>query len=130
MAKYSRKAICLGARNDTQNINNKILLIKHLNLIKYQSKKRLLAIRAAHLEVASTLDTDTCIHTLRRFLCRQGQVSSLRSDNATNFVGAERELREAHKGLNQNKIQSVMHQDGIEWNFNPPAGSHHGGVWE
>lgn len=48
----------------------------------------------------------------------------------TNFIRAERELREALDGLNQNKIQNAMLQQGIRWNFNPPAGSHHGGVWE
>ena len=89
-----------------------------------------MASRAVHLEVAYTLDTDSCIHALRRFICRRGQVSSLRSDNGTNFVGAERELREALNGLNQDKIQSAMLQRGIKWYFNPPAGSHHGGVWE
>lgn len=89
-----------------------------------------MASRAVHLEVAYTLDTDSYIHALRRFICRQGQVSFLRSDNGTNFIGAERELREALNGLNQNKIQSAMLQRGIKWYFNPPAGSHHGGVRE
>lgn len=89
-----------------------------------------MASRAVHLEVAFTLDTDSCIHALRRFICRQGHISSLRSDNGTNFIRAERELREALDGLNQNNIQNAMLQQGIRWNFNPPAGSHHGGVWE
>lgn len=89
-----------------------------------------MASRAIHLEVAHTLDTDSCIHALRRFICRRGQVSSVRSDNGTNFIGVERELREALNGLNQDKIQSAMLQLGIKWCFNPPAGSHHGGVWE
>lgn len=89
-----------------------------------------IASRAVHLEVAFTLDTDSCIHALRRFICRRGHVSSLSSDNGTNFIRAERELREALDGLNQNKIQNAMLQQGIRWNFNPLAGSHHGGVWE
>lgn len=32
-----------------------------------------MASRAIHLEVAHTLDTDSCIHALRRFICRRGQ---------------------------------------------------------
>lgn len=54
----------------------------------------------------------------------------LRSDNATNFIGAERELKEAIANLNQDKIQQALLQPGIRWSFNPPAGSHHGCVWE
>lgn len=89
-----------------------------------------MASRAVHLEVAYSLDTDSCINALRRFICKRGQVSHLRSDNGTNFVGAERELREALASLSHNRIEKAMAQRGIKWSFNPPAGSHHGGVWE
>lgn len=51
--------------------------------------------RAIHIEVASSLDTDSFINALRRFIARRGQVLEFRSDNGTNFVGAERELRKA-----------------------------------
>ncbi|KAK0145451.1 hypothetical protein N1851_015639 [Merluccius polli] len=61
---------------------------------------------------------------------RRGQVSHLRSDNGTNFIGAERELREALAALNHSKIQDAFLQEGIKWSFNPPTASHHGGVWE
>ncbi len=86
--------------------------------------------RAVHLEVAHSLTTDSCINAIRRFMCPHGQVSNLRSDNGTNFVGAERELREALRNLDHSKIQSALARRGIEWTFNPPAGSHHGGAWE
>lgn len=89
-----------------------------------------MASRAVYLEIAYTLDTDSCIHALRRFICRRGQMLSLRLYNGTNFIGAERELRESLNALNQDKIQTAMLQKGIKWYFNPPAGSHHGGVWE
>lgn len=86
--------------------------------------------RVVHLEVAYTLDTDSCINALRRFICRRGQVSTIRSDNGTNFVGTGRELREALASLDHNKVQRAMAQEGIKWIFNPPAASHHGGIWE
>ena len=89
-----------------------------------------LTLRAIHLEVASSLDTDSFINALRRFTARRGQVKELRSDNGTNFVGAQRELKEAIEGWNQEQIHNTLLQKGIRWNFHPPAGSHHGGVWE
>lgn len=85
--------------------------------------------RGVHLEVAHTLDTDSCINAIRRFLCRRGQVRNIRSDNGTNFVSANRQLKLAVKELNQDKIHRSLMQDGIQWSFNPPHGDH-GGVWE
>lgn len=89
-----------------------------------------LAMRAIHLEVLSSLDTDSFINGFRRFVARRGQVLEIRSDNGTNIVGAERELREAIENLNHNLINDVLLQKGVKWVFNPPAASHHGGVWE
>lgn len=89
-----------------------------------------LAIRAVHIEVASSLDTDSFINVLRRFVARRGQVVDIRSDNGTNFVGAERELRQAIEGWNQEQISNILLKKNIKWTFNPPAGSHHGGAWE
>lgn len=74
--------------------------------------------RAVHLEVAYTLDTDFCINSVRRFICRRGPVSTFRSDNGTNFVGASRELKESLTALNHGKIQRAFLQEGIEWKFN------------
>lgn len=85
---------------------------------------------AVHLEIAFLLDTDACINVLCRFICRRGQVAHFQSDNGTNFIGAERELREALKSRNQLQKEGVLQQKGIKWSFNPPARSHYGGVWE
>lgn len=84
---------------------------------------------AVHLEVAHSLDTDSCINALRRFICRRGPVSSLRSGNGTNFTGANKELKQS-LALNNVKIQGALIQDGIKWSFNTPAASHQGGVRE
>lgn len=84
--------------------------------------------RAIHIEVAPFLDTDFFINALRRFIVRRRQV--LEPDNATNFVGTERELKMAIEQWNQAQVHDVLLQKGIKWSFNPPAGSHHGGPWE
>ena len=89
-----------------------------------------LSIRAIHIEVAHSLDTDSFPEALRRFIARRGQPLLLRSDNGGNFVKGEKELREAVWEWNQDKIHNFLLAKNVKWTFNPPAGSHHGGVWE
>ena len=100
------------------------------NVKRYGVLFTCLTTRAVHIEVAHTLDTDSCLSAIRRFVCRRGQPTVMRSDNGTNLVAAERELREAIQSWNQAKIQDSLRQKGIQWIFNPPAGSHFGGIWE
>ncbi|KAL7880839.1 hypothetical protein SRHO_G00030930 [Serrasalmus rhombeus] len=89
-----------------------------------------LAIRAVHLEVASSLDTDACLNAIRRFVARRGQVREMYCDNGTNFRSADIELKKSIKEWNTNKITKHLQRKDIQWHFNPPAGSHHGGSWE
>ena len=89
-----------------------------------------LALRAVHIEVVSSLDTESFINALRRFVARRGLPEEMRSDNGGNFVRGERELREAINGWNQSQIHDYLLQRNVKWTFNPPTGSHHGGVWE
>ena len=86
--------------------------------------------RALHLEVSDSLTTDSFINALRRFLSRRGNVKSMTSDNGTNLVGGNTELKVAIQGWNQAAIGSWMIQSGIEWQFNPPHASHFGGIYE
>lgn len=89
-----------------------------------------LASRASHIEVAHSLDISSFINVLRRFLSRRGQVESLRSDNGTNLVGSEKELKLQLKYWNQERIYEFLRQKNIKWTFQPPTASHFGGVWE
>ena len=52
------------------------------------------------------------------------------SDNGSNFVGAERELRELVSQLDQDKIIKLVAKKGVKWNFNPPLAPHFGVVHE
>ena len=88
-----------------------------------------LTIRAVHIEIVQ-LDTSSFLHALRRFIARRGQPLVMRSDNGTNFVGGEREMRESIQRWNQDRIQNFLTQQRIKWIFNPLLGSHHGGIWE
>ena len=89
-----------------------------------------LVVRAIHIEVIHSLDTDSFINSLRRFMARRGSPERIRSDNGSNFVSGEAELRRAISSWNQGKIANFLLQRNVEWLFNPPAGSHHGGAWE
>ncbi|KAL0151450.1 hypothetical protein M9458_053236 [Cirrhinus mrigala] len=86
--------------------------------------------RAIHLEVASTLDTDSCINTIRRFLCRRGPVLTIRTDCGTNFVSAQKELKATLNQIDHHKVQDALLSSHVKWISNPPFAAHFGGVWE
>ena len=88
-----------------------------------------LSTRAVHLEVAGSLDTDSCIMALRRFFTRRGRPSVIVSDNGANFVGSSRELRAELRAM-EKEIGEKLSAFEVDWRFNPPAASHMGGVWE
>ena len=89
--------------------------------------------RAIHLETTISMETDSFINALRRFIGRRGKVRSIKSDNGGNFVGANNELKRALPELDHEKIRGFLQTEGadwIEWEYNPPNASHMGGVWE
>ena len=89
-----------------------------------------LVTRAVHLELADSLETDDFILVLRCFISRRGKPQQLFSDNGTNFIGADRELQDCLKHLNQDKIGDYLAGSAIKWNFIPPNAPHFGGAWE
>ena len=86
--------------------------------------------RAGHLELAYSLSTDSFISALRRFVGRRGCVSHIYSDNGTNFVGDDKELRKALEDWDQHRIAACLQQKEIDWHFNTPTASHFGVVLE
>ena len=82
------------------------------------------------MEVAQSMDTDSFLNSLRRFIARRGIPEVMRSDNGSNFVGGSKELQEAISDWNESQIHEFLLQRNIRWLFNPPSGSHFGGVWE
>ncbi|XP_064624612.1 uncharacterized protein LOC135486060 [Lineus longissimus] len=86
--------------------------------------------RAVHLEVAFGLDSASFLNALTRMTARRGRPLEIVSDNGTNFIGAERELRELLQEIEQTEVGEKLAEQGIHWHFNPPLGSHHGGVFE
>jgi len=85
---------------------------------------------AVHLEIAHSLDTNSCLMAVRRMMARRGRPANIWSDNGTNFVGAEKELREALKRLDSERIGDQLSDERVQWHFNPPSSPHFGGAWE
>lgn len=81
-----------------------------------------------HLELAFGLDTDAFLNAFYRMVNRRGLPHEVVLDNGGNFVGAEKELRELAKNLNEDKIQRSVANKGIRWHFNPPLAPHFRGV--
>ncbi|XP_054278150.1 uncharacterized protein LOC128996726 [Macrosteles quadrilineatus] len=67
---------------------------------------------------------------IQRFISRKSCPSEMFSDNGTNFVGTDNELRNAVRSLNNAQIQRTVVKSGIKWNFIPLRAPHMGGCWE
>jgi len=89
-----------------------------------------LSTRAIHLKMAFSLNSDSSINAIRRFICRRGYVKVIWSDNGTNLIGSSRELKDKINKWNQSQIHDSLLQRGIDWHFNLSSGSHFGGIWE
>lgn len=83
-----------------------------------------------HLEMAASLETDAFLNALTRMVARRGWPKLMLSDNGSNYVGAAREIKELVDSMDQDKIQRLTSNQGIEWQFNPPEAPHFGGVFE
>ncbi|XP_014226809.1 uncharacterized protein LOC106652395 [Trichogramma pretiosum] len=90
--------------------------------------------KAVHIEIVSDLSTDGFLGALRRFIGRRSRPSHIYSDNGTNFVGANNQLRELYALLNsealKGKVRNFSAREHIIWHFNPPISPHFGGIWE
>ncbi len=88
-----------------------------------------LTTRAVHIEILTSLDADSFLMALRRFIARRGKPAELLSDQGTNFKGGERELHDAFKAMHSS-LQTCLAEHQIKFVFNPPCAPHFGGTWE
>jgi hypothetical protein len=91
-----------------------------------------MATKAKHLELVSNLTTEAFIAALKRFIATRGLINHLYSDNGSNSVGANRELKEfffkSEEFLRQ--VQNYGTKTQCQWHFIPPNSPHFGGLWE
>ena len=67
-----------------------------------------------HLELAVELSTMEYIQVLRRFFAIRGLPALMLSDNGTQFVGADRELKEMIRGLDVKELQEFCAEKGMK----------------
>ena len=73
------------------------------------------------------------MNAYRRFVGRCGPVRQLRSDQGTDFVGAQNELEGTLLEMNHSTIQRELLKQNcnwIDWKMNVLKASHMGGAWE
>lgn len=51
-----------------------------------------LVMKAVHIEIVADQSAASCINAIKRVVARRGRIVELHCDNATAFVGADREL--------------------------------------
>nr|XP_041632303.1 uncharacterized protein LOC121502668 [Drosophila kikkawai] len=92
------------------------------------------ATNAVHLELVSDLTTDAFLAALRRFLGRRGKCQTIHCDNATNFVGANNQLKALEGAIFTDKAQEQIinhcNKKQVEFKFIPPLAPSFGGLWE
>ena len=86
--------------------------------------------RVCHLVSVDDLSTDHFIMALKKFIARRGRPQRMFSDNGTNILGANNELRKCLKQLDEQRIQNFCAPKEIDWNFQPPSAPHFGGAYE
>lgn len=89
-----------------------------------------LVTRAIHLEVVTGLSSTAFIAALRRFIARRGFCEHIYSDNGTNFVGANKELKAAYESWQSQDTIDFALAKRIQWHFITPSAPFQGGLWE
>ena len=69
-----------------------------------------LTIRAVHLDVVPSLDTNSCVMGILRFAARRRTPSVIWSDNGTSFVGSATELVENIRKWNEQAPELLAHK--------------------
>ena len=83
-----------------------------------------------HLEMATSLDTAGFLNAFTRMVARRDWPKMMLSDNGTNLIAGDREIRELVAQIEKDKIQRSSANKGVEWHWNPAAAPHFRGVFE
>jgi hypothetical protein len=81
--------------------------------------------------VVEDLSTGAFLNVFRTFAALRGNPKTMYSDNGTNFVGAQKELKPVIESLSEEgEFQDELISRGVQWHRYPPHGPHWGGLHE
>lgn len=91
-----------------------------------------LTTKAVHFEVVGDMSTAEYVMALENFIARRGIPSIMYTDNGTNLVGGEREIRTLHDQFmsQTNELTRKLAATRIKFKRIPARASHMGGIWE
>ena len=67
-----------------------------------------LASCAIHIEMTKSMDNNSFILALQRFIASRGNITSIRCGDGSNFVGAEKELKKCLNEMNNKRIGDFL----------------------
>ena len=86
--------------------------------------------RAIHCELATDASAMELLQVLRRFSSYRGYPKLLLSDNGTQMIGAENELKRTIEGWDESKLKEFCADRGMKWQFITPLAPHQNGCSE
>ena len=107
-----------------------VKIIRNKNTKHYGVIFTCLNTRAVHCELATDASAMALLQVLRRFFSQRGYPKLMISDNGTNMVGAERELRLMIEGWDKSKLREFCADRGIKWQYTTPLAPHQNGCAE
>ena len=78
-------------------------------------------VRCVHLELVTSMDTETLLSALRRFMARRGRPRAFYSDQGRSFRLAAKEIESLNKIVEHEKVPPQLRAEGIQWLFSVPS---------
>ena len=85
---------------------------------------------AVDVEIVPSIDASSCVMGMGQFVSRRGIAAIICSDNGTNFVGAEKELRENIESGMLSILQWNLPKSALKVGLNPPSAPQQVGFWK
>ena len=76
------------------------------------------------------MDPSSCVMEVELLVSSRGTPAMIWSDNGTNYIGPEKELRVSIENWNTVINAAQLAHKGKKIKFNPPSAPHQGGIWE